>query len=307
MCDKKIHQLITEDGPVCHFGIKSVAELSRISQIDQRVLYKRLERLGKGRKVSIDLFLRPPKSMKYFRPPTRVLTIAKQCRQAGVKQVTYWRRRRQGASHKQALGIDFMLDRRYKLKYLPPEMKPKIYYEKPDLFCFGIKFDSFEEIAYLFNVNKTRIERLFKRGLSIEEAIAHRDAKNTGIINFSRLEQSEHLRNQSAKLYLAILYIDGRKLLKVGYTTRSIAGRLNLISRNYKILFEASDTLYEIFKAEQFILESVMDRGYNSCELDVDGRSEIYEYSGHLENLIWGYLDLIFEREKVDQYIDFNW
>lgn len=305
MCNKSIHNIITEDGPACGFNIRSIAELSRLTGIDKRILYKRMERLGKDKNIKVDRYLSPPKSMKKYKPRKRHLTIEQQCRQAGVKRGTYQSRRKKGASHNQALGFDFMRDRRYKLKYITNTLRPNLHCQKRAIFCYGTQFDSLEEIAYVFDVNKNRVERLFKRGLSIEEALEHRDSKNRGLVTFPRLERSEKLRNLPAKLYFAIVYWHGRKLIKVGYTTKNIDERLKQISKKYKVLFHASDILYEIFKAEQFICEAVIYRGYDSCEIDVDGRSEIFEYSGRLENVIWDCLELTFGREAVDNYIDF--
>ena len=304
MCTKKIHKIITEDGPICNFDIGSIAEMSRITGINRKILNKRMERLENHEEISVDKYLSPPKSIKIFKPRKRPLTIAQQCRQAGVKQGTYWRRIKKGASHKQALNIDFMLDRRYKLRYLPINTKPNLYCEKKKFFCYGHKFEGFEEIAYVFDVNQKRIERLSKMGLSIEDAIAHRDSKNTGLITFGRLEKSEKLRKLPATLYFAIIYMQGKKLLKIGYTTKNVDDRLKLISKSYKVIFYASDILYEVFKSEQFIIEKVLDRGYSSCELDVDGRSEIFEYSGYLENVVWDALDFIFGRKIVNNHFD---
>jgi len=304
MCTKKIHKIITEDGRVCNFNIRSIPELSRISGVNERVLRKRLERLGKNEEILIDDFLKPLTYMKKFKPRKRCLTIAQQCRQENVKRGTYQRRKENGASHNQALNIDFLLDKRYKLRYLPDKIDFDLCIRKTKLFCYGIKFESFEEIACTFDVNQKRLEGLVRRGLSIEEAIVHRDSKNKGLISFARLERSEKLRNLPAQLYLAIIYIGNKKFIKIGFTTKDINYRLKQISRNYKVIFQAHDILHEVFKSEQFIIEKVLGRGYNSCDLNVDGRSEIFEYSGYLENIIWDTLDLIFGQKIVNNHFD---
>jgi hypothetical protein len=116
-------------------------------------------------------------------------------------------------------------------------------------------YRNLDQFALDYMLCKSRVRRLYKIGIPLEDIRFYPDLRNPGLYSMKALEQNPGLATQPATLYLVAFSLDGRSIVKVGITCSTVEKRFQAIKAPVTILAEYQGQLVDCFQGEQFVLE----------------------------------------------------
>jgi len=195
------------------------------------------------------------KSLELVKKSSDKVKLYEVCRKRGFTENQIRKRLRNGQTIKQALGL---------------EPLSGILYEDAERFMsanisdFGIKvwnlwYRNLDQFARKWGLRISRVRRLKKEGLPLEDIPFCPDKNNPGLYSKERFERDPELANQPARVYLVSFTLEGQLMLKVGVTCSSVDQRLCSMKEPINIFAEFEGRLQDCFSAEQLVLEVFQD------------------------------------------------
>lgn len=191
------------------------------------------------------------KAQELVKKSSDKITLSEVCRERGLKEREVKKCLRHGQTMEQALGLE-------PLSGIPYE-DAKSFISPNRLHC-GIKvwnlwYRNLEQFARKWGLRVSRVRRLKKEGIPLEDIPFYPDKTNPGLYSQERFERDPELASQPARLYLVSFTLKGQLMLKVGVTCSSVEQRLCSVEGRKTILAEFEGRLQDCFSAEQLALE----------------------------------------------------
>lgn len=165
----------------------------------------------------------------------------------------------------------------------------------------GKKYDNLLSLANSEKIPFHLLEGRLIRGMSIDDAIKAGPNKitNDGRINQTTLDRNPTLAAGPGTVYFFSFKKEGKKLHKIGITSRSTHERIrNERLDDVVILYELSGTLRCAYNTEKF-LHKIFNRYRSGIDLraDLNGHTEVFEFDDQMAFEIPPIMKIIFENK----------
>lgn len=190
-----------------------------------------------------------------FAASSDVVTLNDICTELGFTEAEIEDHLKNGRLIEQALGFEPLSGIRH-------EEAERLMFPKPlnfGLVVWDLWYRNLDQYANEWGLDLSRVQRLKKQGVPLEDVPFFPDKANPGLYSLERFKRDPELANKPATLYLASFMLDGRPMIKVGVTCSSVEKRLYPIKGPKTVLAEYEGRLVDCFCAEQLALELMRD------------------------------------------------